>query len=81
MVVFLQELKVKSISDLTLQDGGELDEPLFDSDASLLLVVLDSLLNELKDFVLIGLLFFITDIECNLVSVKILISVFLNQFF
>lgn len=81
VVVLFQELKVKSISDLPLQDGGELDKPLFDGNISFLLVVLDSLLDQLKDFVLVGLILLVADIKSDLVSVKIFVTIILNQFF
>jgi hypothetical protein len=70
VIVLLQELQVESISDLSLQNRLDLSQPLL----GLCLALFTSFnfsFDYLRNLTLIRLVFLITDIEGDLVSVKI----------
>jgi len=69
VVVFLQELEVESVSDLSGQDLLELPHPGF-------LLMLALLTLEVgDDFVLEGLVFFVTDVEGDLVGDEVVVII------
>ena len=81
MVVLLQELEVESISNFALEDSNDLCESLLYVLITLLLVILELFFDMLKHFGLVRLVFLITDVKCNLESVKVRVIFLLNQFF
>lgn len=81
VVILFQELKVELISKFTLEDDSDLSKSLFYK-VLILTIVLHFSCDELQNFTLESLIFFVANIEGNLISIEILVSIGgLNQFF
>jgi len=81
MVVLLQKLEIKSISNLSLQNRCDLSESLLDVLISFLLVILKFFFNVLEHLGLVRLVLFITNVKGDLESIKIGVTILLNQLF
>lgn len=81
MVVFLQKLEIKSVSNLSLQNRCDLSESLLDVLISFLLVILKFFFNVLEHLGLVRLVLFITNVKGDLESIKIGVTILLNQLF
>ena len=81
VVVLFQELKIELISQLTLQDHSDLGHS-FLYEILILSVVFYFCSDELQDFGLESLVFFVANIKGNLIGIQVLVSVWdFNQFF
>ena len=81
MVVFLQKLEIKSVSNLSLQNRCDLSESLLDVLISFLLVILKFFFNVLEHLGLVRLVLFITNVKGDLENIKIGVTILLNQLF
>lgn len=83
MVVLFEELKVKSISDLTLEDDDDLRKSFFGVLLGLVCGVdgLDLGSDQVSDVYLECLVLLVTDVKGDLVRIKICMSIGLNQIF
>lgn len=81
VVVLLQELEMKSISDLTSKNGADLTKSLPGILITLLDVTLELFFDMLDHLGRVTLILLIAYVESDLESVKVSVSVRLNQFF
>ena len=81
VIVLLQELEVESVSHFTLENGGDLGESLLGACLIFILILTDLGVKQLQNFCLERLVLFVTDVESDLVGIKVSIILSLGQFF
>jgi len=69
VIVLLQELKVKSLMDVSLEDSRNLVKSVLDHSS---FSVFGFVVNPLTNLRLVGLILFLTYVESNLISMKVL---------
>lgn len=81
MIIFLQKLEIKSISDLTFKNGAHLHDSLSGTFIIRVIILIKGFRKNVKNLFLVSLVFLITNVKTDLVSVQELASFLnLNQF-
>lgn len=81
MIILLQELKIKAVSDLSLKDDNDLIQALSDGSLVLFTVIFDLGSDDFQDLCLVRLILLVANVESDLVSIKVGVTVLvLGQF-